>query len=388
MAVRIVLAVLESQYLEPLLHYVQHSEYGDRVHITAFSRMDAFMEYMKGEETPDAVVGDPAFIEAWLVGGRIAVPWAVLNEEGGLQGKFSKSLLPGQAIAKYQALPSLLTSILQLCEATRTRTCSSTDGETLVLGIVSGSGSSGKTVIALNIVKQLGELGLSVFYLNLESVDSSALYLRSNDSCKPGLERLLYEIQANRDSETGVRSEIQDYTIRHEDLRCDAFKPVSNVKEMLQMNRRDTLDLVELLSSGRCYDVVVIDTGNIGESRTEAVMEKCGALLWVLNEDEVSKHKTGKWLTHYSTPHSGMPPGLMDKSRFVLNRSTDLSAEGWRLDNIALMGTLPYIPSWNQHFRSELCLNSPPFQQEIYQMCRRMMEPILPQIFTMESRYE
>ncbi|WP_052087794.1 hypothetical protein [Paenibacillus wynnii] len=388
MAARIVLAVRESQYIEPLLHYVRHSEYGDRLHITAFSRMDTFVEYMKEEEVPDAVVGDPAFIEAWLVEGRVAVPWAVLSEEGGMIGKISKSLSAGQVIAKYQALPSLLTSMLQLCEVERTRACSAVEGETLLLGVVSGSGSSGKTVIALNIVKQLSDLGLSVFYLNLESVDSSSLYLRSIRDNMPGLERLLYEIQANRDSEAGIQGEIQSYAIRHENPRCDAFKPVSNVKEMLQMNKRDTLDLMELVASGRRYDVVIIDTGSIGEERTEAVMEKCGVLLWVLRDDDVSIHKAGKWLSHYAAPHGGEPPGLIDRSRFVMNCFSEVSGERPPLDGIPLDSILPYISSWNQPYRSELYLNSPLFHQEILQLCRRMLGPMLPHTFAMESRYE
>lgn len=92
MAARIVLAVRESQYIEPLLHYLHHSEYGEMLRITAFSRMDAFIEFMRGEDIPDAVVGDSSFIEAWLVEGKSTVPWAVLSEDGGYLGKSSKSL--------------------------------------------------------------------------------------------------------------------------------------------------------------------------------------------------------------------------------------------------------------------------------------------------------
>lgn len=92
MAARIVLAVRESQYIEPLLHYLHHSEYGEMLRITAFSRMDAFIEFMRGEDIPDAVVGDSSFIENWLVEGRSTVPWAVLSEDGGYLGKSVKSL--------------------------------------------------------------------------------------------------------------------------------------------------------------------------------------------------------------------------------------------------------------------------------------------------------
>lgn len=263
MTVRIVLAVRESQYIEPLLGYVHYSEYRELLRITAFSRMDAFMEYMKGDELPDAVVGDAVFIEAWLVEAKAAVPWALLGEVAETAGRMGKGLSGGQIIAKYQALPGLLAAMLQLCDAKQPAAASSLKGGTLLLGVVSGSGGSGKTVISLNLAKQLGGLGLSVFYLNLESVDSSTLYLRPPAGNVPGLERLLYEIQAGRDSESGKKYELQSYIVRHENLRCDAFRPVSNVKEMLQMNHSDAMTLLELLSSGGGYDIVIVDTRSI-----------------------------------------------------------------------------------------------------------------------------
>lgn len=67
MAARIVLAVRESQYIEPLLHYVHHSDYGELLRISAFSRPDTFMEFMASGEPADAVVGDPSLLNpGWL----------------------------------------------------------------------------------------------------------------------------------------------------------------------------------------------------------------------------------------------------------------------------------------------------------------------------------
>lgn len=259
MAARIVLAVRESQYIEPLLHYLHHSEYGEMLRITAFSRLDAFIEFMRGEDMPDAVVGDVTFIDAWLVEGRNKVPWAVLSEEGAYLSRSSKSLAGGIMIAKYQALPSLLGAFIQLCEVKRARGSSVLD-ETLLLGIVSSSGNTGKTTVAMNMAKQLGELGLSVFYLNLESVDSSGLFLRPPAGNTPGLERLLYEIKASRDKGGADAIDLGQYVIRYDHLRSAAFRPIINVKEMLQMTTQDTLDLLALLVAERNFDVVIIDT--------------------------------------------------------------------------------------------------------------------------------
>lgn len=387
MAARIVLAVRESQYIEPLLHYVHHSQYGEMLRITAFSRMDAFVEFMKGDEIPDAVVGDASFVEAWLLEGRNTVPWAVLSEDGGDLRKNAKGMAGGVVIAKYQALPSLLGSILQLSEVKRVKSSLAKE-ETLILGLVSSNGNSGKTTIALNMAKQLGEVGLSVFYLNLESVDSSCLFLHPPAGNVLGLERLLYEIQSNRSKGEGDIAQLGQYILRHDNLRSDAFRPVGNIKEMLQMTMQDTLDLLERLVAEGSYDVVIVDTGSIEEERAKAVLHRCGILLWVLKNDEVSMHKTVRWLSHCCTSHSGMPPNLMDKSRFVVNFATE-SLEGWLPpEGITIASILPYIPSWTIQHREELSLNSPQFQREILQLCKKIVEPALPQVFTGKSLHE
>lgn len=385
MTARIVLAVRESQYIEPLLHYLHHSEYGEMLRITAFSRLDTFVEFMKGDEIPDAVAGDPSFIEAWLVEGRNTIPWAVLSESGELAN--AGNLAGGMRIAKYQALPSLLESILQLCDLKRVRTAAAPKEQTLLLGVVSASGSSGKTTVALNMAKQLGALGLSVFYLNLESVDSSGLYLRMPGGKVPGLERLLYELKAGGGENKGGRGKPvwEDYAFRHDSLRCDAFRPVENFKEMLQMSRQDTLDILEGLAAAGNYDVIIADTGSIEEERAQAVLHRCGVLVWVLKNEQVSLHKTERWLTYFDSMHSGMPPELKGRSRFVMNCCREAVNDNPADTGSGLAGVLPYIPSWGMQHYGELCLSSPQFIAGVQQLCRSIVEPALPGVFTGSS---
>jgi hypothetical protein len=338
--------------------------------------------YEKRDEVPDAVAGDPSFIEAWLVEGRSTVPWAVLSESGELPG--AGSLAGGMSIAKYQALPSLLESILQLCDLKRLRTAVVPKEQTLLLGVVSASGGSGKTTVALNMAKQLGALGLSVFYLNLESVDSSGLYLRMPAGNVPGFERLLYELKAGGGEHKGGKGKPvwEDYAFRHDSLRCDAFRPVENFKEMLQMSQQDTLDILEGLAAAGSYDVIIADTGSIEEERAQAVLRRCGILLWVMKNEQVSQHKTERWLSYFASSHSGMPPELQGRSRFVMNCCADAvndnPAAAWN----GQTAVLPYIPSWGMQHYGELCLSSPQFIAGVQQLCRIIVEPALPGVFT------
>ncbi|MBY9081060.1 hypothetical protein KIH86_23185 [Paenibacillus sp. HN-1] len=373
MAAGIVFAVRETEYIEPLLHYIQHSEYGEMLKVKAFSRMEAFKDYMKGGESPDAVVGDPEFIEAWLVEGRSEVPWAVLDESGSMSALRNGSAAYGRRIAKYQALPSLLSAVIQLCELKRTRRGGQTDGGPLVIGIVSPSGSSGKTTVAMNMAKLFGSQGLSVFYLNLEAVNSSGLYLRPPGGGGPGLERLLYEIQASREREKPEEIVIAPYTVRLDALRCDTFRPVGNVKEMLQMSASDARELITRLAAGGGYDLVLIDTGGIDEDRTRGAMACSDRLVCVIRDDEVSAYKLGRWASHLESIQDSHPEaiaGLRERSMIAVNFVKDEVIQIRLPEGVEPNAVLPYISSWSLPGIGELLLNSPPFQQGIADLCR------------------
>ena len=49
---RLVLAVQDSRYVEPLLSYVHGSSYGSALQVTAFTRIDSFLHYMEVGKCP------------------------------------------------------------------------------------------------------------------------------------------------------------------------------------------------------------------------------------------------------------------------------------------------------------------------------------------------
>lgn len=68
----VVVAVKEPQYLEPLLHYVHASEYGSKLRMIGFTKQEAFLEFMNGDERPDLVVGDRDLLGPWMEGAKPA----------------------------------------------------------------------------------------------------------------------------------------------------------------------------------------------------------------------------------------------------------------------------------------------------------------------------
>lgn len=361
MTARIILAVREKEYIEPVLRYCRSGECREKLQVVAFSRMDTFEAHIEGNEVPDALIGDPAFIEAWLLKGKASIPWATLGERN---GNGPDGGLHGGAIAKFQALPCLVSAMLQLSGGERSDRAPLGEG-TVLTGIVSGSGGSGKTVLALNMAKVLGERGHSVFYLNLESVDSRPGFMRSAFGAGPALDELLYELQSRPDSGESGAGLLGRYVIRCEELKAYVFRPAHNMRELLHMSKRNTLELLRLLKTCGGYDVIIADTGGLEDERTQAVLEEAGELLWLRRNDGVCQWKEESWLSHLDSPHAGLlHGGIRKRSRAVSNFCT-------QPENGVPDGDdrLPFIASWALPQRTGLYLESPAYRKAVRELC-------------------
>lgn len=367
---RLVLAVQDSRYVEPLLSYLHGSSYGSALQVTAFTRTDSFLHYMEVGEVPNLVVGDTEMLESWLSRGETSVPWLLLSE-----GHSSSSLVEGgSSTFKYQPLPQLMEVIITHCKRSGGALEKLNVGTTSVIGIVSPLSGSGKSTIAMNMAKQLGVLGLKVFYLNLETVNSSALFPSGSVGMEGSFSRLLYDIKASQETTSGTDLSVTPYIIRHHGLKCDSFEPSFNVKEITEMTMEDTALLLASLVSCNQYDVIVVDTEGYMEERMQTVIEQAGVLIWVLLDDLMSMYKSGVWMDQLELKVPALFGSVKKRSRFIVNRYTGQLVNGFPRKDMSIDSVLPYIPSWKQLHREELLLSSPIYQREVLKLCQQLLE--------------
>ncbi|MEK6993260.1 hypothetical protein NST08_23595 [Paenibacillus sp. FSL K6-1566] len=382
LSVRFVLAVQDSRYVEPLLNYVNGSSYSSSMQITAFTRQDAFLHYMESGEPPALVVGDAEMLMAWFQLGDPAVPWLLLNDGAGMPASCPAG---GSHTAKYQPLPKLLEAISARCHGSSTFSGGSNGisggaglqtGMAAVIGVLSPLSGCGKSTLAMNMAKQFAVLGLRVFYLNLESVNSSVLFPSGCDGMEGSFSRLLYDIKAAQEGGSENVLQVMPYRLRHQGLKCDTFEPSLHVKEIMEMTRSDTELLLRSLGSAGQYDVIVVDTdgaSGVREERLQAVLEHTGALIWVLLDDPISMFKSGIRIDQLLQSGESFSGGLMKRSRFVVNRYTGQLVNRPPRQDIRIDCMLPYIPSWKQLHQQELLLMSPIYQREVLKLCRQLL---------------
>lgn len=368
--VKVVLAVESREYIEPLLNYVHGSKYARRLRITAFSQPVAFRQYMmetNGMKRPDIVVGEAAFLSLWTDREATDIPCLVLHE-GEEVSKY------GQPLLKYQPLSDLVGFIL---ETARQRSSSrqsvhSREGG-IIIGMVAASGGLGKTTVALNMSKQLGNEGYSVFYLNLETTDSSSLFTGSGSSSTQGegLSRLLYDLKAT--GSDGIPLPVASYCVHRPEIQADTFQPVYNRKELMDMTCDEAVELIRTIAESEQYDVVIVDGESDNSDRAQAVLEASHKLIWLLADDLMSMHKFGLWLDVLELTQPEGLKAMLSKTSFVVNRYMGTMINSLPRDFMELHGALPYIPSWKQMQHRELLLSSPIYQREIHHLCRELL---------------
>lgn len=365
--VRVILAVQDSSYVEPLLQYIHGSEYVERMQVTAFTQIDALRKY---QELPDLIVGEREMLVAWLSEEKSSVPWIVLSEGGDVPDLHGDGLIT----AKYQPLPQLLNLWMNHIKGNRVGKNDSLSGDALIICMASVLGGSGRTTMSINIARQLGVLGKKVFYLNLETMNSLSLFPSAKRrTAESNFSRLLYEIKSSQESKEQADISLVPYVIRHDGLKCDVFEPNHHLKEVFEMTSGDVEILIDLIAKSGQYDVVVIDTDNHSEERLHAVMKKCTLLLWVLLDDLISMYKTGIWLEYLEKEKPDLYGQIIAKSKYIVNRFTGSLANPLPRKDMRVDGMLPYIPSWKQVQQEELLLCSPIFQRDILKLCNELL---------------
>lgn len=364
--VRLVLAVQDEQYIELFMHYVQCSEFHQKLVVTAFSQRDAFLRYMEhSRDLIHVVLGESCFMEPNSSEQERRVTWICLGE-GDMEQQYAGR------VSKYQSLHAMLSAVLGIYMG-RGEETTSPEGKCQVIGVYSALGGSGKTTIALNMAKQLGMQGNRIFYLNLETVNAGIPCQGETQGTgkRAGLARLLYDLKGDDHLGKSPISPVSTYSFRHPALQSDMFDPVENIKEILEMEEKDTKQLIEYIADSGLYDAVIVDIDSAPNHRSFVALERSDKLVWVLLDEWSGMQKTDLWMSHLERSYSALYSSIMGKNFFVVNRYSGEMSVPLPRKGMAVESTLSYISTSGQGMQGAL-LHSPLFQRDILRLCREV----------------
>lgn len=231
--------------------------------------------------------------------------------------------------------------------------------ETRVAAFYSPVGGVGKTTIAMGASIQASWEGKGVFYLNLETVPATGLFLEGEQEYT--LSGVLYFLK--HDSHNSV--------IRMEKAICtdplygiDYFKQPDSILDLKEDLTGELRSLLGRLAAMGRYDYVFVDMEGSLDCSSLAVLEGCDDIVVISTPDVVAKRKMELLLHEFAVLERGRGIKLLDKVKLVLNKHQHVAAQENGYEQVAEKSVMLKIPLVSNLYiqqgeRYRLDLNSP-----------------------------
>lgn len=346
----------DSSYLDSLANYIlsNHSKW---FQVSTFTNVNSLNNML--ENTLDIV--DILLIEPSLYSSQLPLDKvkSVFILSG---GTLSEELSEFTLINKYQLVDTLVGDILRYhAEKGDGGIINMTgDKKTKVIGIYSPAGGVGKSSLAVNLSVQSAAQGSSVFYLNLEDINSTNHYFNGeNDKTFSNVLFYLKEKGKNLGLKINALKSIDTSNVSY-------FPTQDSMLDMNDMSPDEIVLLINELIKIAQYDYIFVDMSSNLNKKNIAILKECYKIIYLLTPESVVQEKT-KVLEKDFERILGIPnPSIGEKLILVANKYiySNTWVDNYRFLDVGLSHKLPY----ENNFKPNGLNNSPNFNGEIYKI--------------------
>lgn len=355
----------DEQYVHYLTSYARNSEMADKMSLAGFTQIEPFLQHI-GKL---AVAGSQMLILAEealadrLRAEQIHRPIVWLSDST------DRTDDEWVRIPKYQPLNQLFAQFILLHEQGISPSRSSHQEQRgKSIAVYSASGGAGKTVVAINLARQLAEQGQSVMLINLELVSSLPVFFPDGETEQ--MAELLYWARTKPDQ---LEQKIEQIKRYDHATKVNYIPSPRNVREMMEMTADDVEIMMSRLARCGVYDAVIADLPSTAHDRVWRTLYCCDRILWIVGDDALGRHKAEIHWSEMRRLEPEMGPALTEKVYFLLNKCKGKQMNGIRDKRrgeqaLPIFAELPYIPEWKHAAAGEAYLGSPVYQNSISQV--------------------
>lgn len=353
--IRIVVADSNKQYMDSLAAFMRTSEEASKFIVNFFSNTDRLNDYINQTETIDIVlIGTELYDSELNINPHTTV---ILLEDD----QISDRDVDFKTIYRYQRLNQLVSNILSIYyeENTLANELLVRSKQASVIAVYSPVGGSGKTTIATNFSKQLALTGSKVFYLNLETFNTTKLFFTSEED-NPSLQIFYYVKTATKQLSSKIESlkKYDPYSM------VDYFDLEVSGDEMLEITGVEVQKLINSIVETGSYDHIVVDLDSSLHERNKTVLLECDQIIWPLKNNVQSFYKAHAFLNE-EEKLIGKENIIKDKLLVIVNEYEGRLQQGLEEFELNVDGYLPYIRAWSEASDTPKYLNNDMFNQEI-----------------------
>ncbi|WP_078553032.1 AAA family ATPase [Bacillus alkalicellulosilyticus] len=352
----------DSDYIESVAHYLRNSEFASKFEVKLFTQQSSLDQFLQTGARVHILLGSTQMLPESFD--------ATVDVVIGLEESMYADERDFPIIFKYQPLAQLFSKVLSIYyerHGKAPKKILTGEENTEIISVYSASGGTGKTTSALHVAKALADQEYRVFYLNLELINSTALFFAGEEDNVSA--PILYYLKTSTEQ---LPMKIEALKKYDDDLGVDVFRMLPSAEEMLDLTREQTELLLQTLYDSGNYDYIIVDLDMGISPCVLATLAKSYHVLWLVNYDVQSFYKTGSLLEEL---HSILQDGdFREKVSIVLNRYMGSIPDEFADFDLDIEAYLPYVPEWKEIKDVNQLLSTPIFAEYIQKMIQTLIE--------------
>ncbi|MFS1512607.1 AAA family ATPase [Chengkuizengella sp. SCS-71B] len=360
----LIVATNDREYIEGFSSYIRTSKIGKEFSITFFTDKLLLIEHLQNNVAANVLLID----EIWMpVEVTASINIQILCQSDKSLENFNQKSHP-----KYQSINDLLMAVKKCYLEMHNLVPENKNSQahkTKVISVFSPSGGSGKSVVTINLVKQLTMMNEEVFYLNLETIYPFQFYIQNNDY-KNQFSKLLYYIKTNPEF---LQNQLDDYFSYHPVLHCDYINPPSQMNDSIDLQLDDIKTFIQLIKETKKYNAIIIDCSSSLHERMIGSLQQSDYIMNILLDDNQCILKMNQLLKKSNNLYGvSLSEVLSSKSKYILNKYTNECKNNFDDHGLYIHTYLPYIPQWKSVKHIDQLLTQNVFNEKVIQTYKQL----------------
>lgn len=311
--IHLIIADGDEDYVDSITNYIVNN-YSHRFQVNSFTKEEYLLDYISSNEGKvDILLLCPQWYTNSISKDRVDT---IIILSGGM---LIDEAIDCEMINKYQRGDKLVSGILNCFAEVNPNKyyISDKDRKTKVIAVYSPIGGIGKTSIAVGSSMKSAEDGKSVFYLNLENMQSTSNFFDC-ENCQ-SISNVLYYIKEKKKNITlkieGIRCTDPQYGIHY-------FSPPQSCIDLDEMSIDELEYLINKLKLSRNYDEIFIDMSTKLDEKNVSILNVSDEIILILGQEDLDRTKINLFMTQLDAFSKKNCLDLFPKIKMVLNKYT------------------------------------------------------------------